>query len=347
MLFYELLTGVRGINAETMEQVFFQILHQPLDAAMMENAGAPPVVRDLILRCTAKAAEQRPQSMREVIVILRGVTDPASAAKTQPMPSTAPAQAPVSEVRSSTNTPRSGRPIVLAFLGVVGVIGIAAGIYLWMHRVPAIPDMVYYPGGAFPFGPDKKPMNLGPFYIDETEVSNAEYAEFCRATGCTPPPGAPELPVTRVTIAQARAYAQWKGKRLPTAPEWERAARGVDGVRYPWGDAEDPKRANLLDNPTLVNHGLMPVKSFAKTPEYQMAGNAWELIDDPVTPSTAAVAMFANLLTPAPTASEKWFQIRGGSYNTPLPAAVTYEYSPIPERFSGPDIGFRCVKTFK
>ena len=91
----------------------------------------------------------------------------------------------------------------------------------------------------------------------------------------------------------------------------------------------------------------MPVKSFAKTPEYQMAGNAWEMVDTPVTPSAAAMAGFASLLTPPPTLDEKWVQIRGGSYNTPLPAAVTYEYGPIPERFSAPDIGFRCVKTFK
>jgi formylglycine-generating enzyme required for sulfatase activity len=149
-----------------------------------------------------------------------------------------------------------------------------------------------------------------------------------------------------VAIAEARAYAQWKGRRLPTAQEWERAARGVDAMRYPWGNEDDPKRANLLDNPTLVNHALMPVRSFAKLPEYQMAGNAWEMIDTPVTPSDAAVAMFSTLVTPAPTREERWVQIRGGSYNTPLPAAVTYEYSPIPERFSGPDIGFRCAKTF-
>jgi formylglycine-generating enzyme required for sulfatase activity len=236
--------------------------------------------------------------------------------------------------------------VVLILVGVIGVLAIAAAIYLWAHRVVAVPGMIYYPGGAFPFGPDKKPVNLGPFYIEETEVSNADYAEFCRATGCATPTGAPDLPVVGVTIAQARAYAQWKGRRLPTAQEWERAARGVDALRYPWGDAEDPKRANLLDNPTLLNHALMPVRSFAKLPEYQMAGNAWELIDTPVTPSDGAVAMFSTLLTPAPTREERWFQIRGGSYNTPLPAAVTYEYSPIPERFSGSDIGFRCAKTF-
>jgi gamma-glutamyl hercynylcysteine S-oxide synthase len=226
-----------------------------------------------------------------------------------------------------------GRPVVLSLVAIIGVIALAAAIYLWAHRVLAVPGMIYYPGGAFPFGPDNKPVNLGPFYIDETEVSNADYAEFCRAMGCTPPAGAPDLPVVGVTIVQARAYAKWKGRRLPIAQEWERAARGVDAMRYPWGKEDDPKRANVLDNPTLVNHALMPVRSFAKLPEYQMAGNVWELIDTPAMP-------------PSPKRDERWIQIRGGSYNTPLSAAVTYEYRPIPESFSGPDIGFRCAKTF-
>jgi len=346
MLFYELLTGARGVQGDTMEQLFYQIMNVPLDPAMLENAGAPPSIRDLVLRCTAKPPEQRPQTMREVIDVLRRATPRSapSGATTRTLTTPAPPPAPAP---TPPMTPHAGRPIVLALLAIIGVIVIAIAIYLWMHRVEAIPGMVYYPGGAFPFGPDQKPVNLGPFYIDETEVSNAEYAEFCRATGCTLPAADPDLPVTNLTIDQARAYAKWKGRRLPTAQEWERAARGVNALRYPWGNEDDPTKANLLDNPTLQKHALMPVHSFTKTPEYQLAGNAWELIDTPVTPSDAAVAMFATLLTPAPTKAERWFQIRGGSYNTPLPAAVTYEYSPIPERFSGPDIGFRTAKTFR
>jgi serine/threonine-protein kinase len=355
MLFFELLTGVRGIQGDTMEQLFYQIMNQPLDADALEKAGVPPTVRDLIVRCTAKAAEQRPQSMSEVIQVVQRATpssrNSASIATTRtlttpPPPPAAPTVTPTVTPLEAPQRPFAGRPVAIGLVAVIGAIVIASGIYLWSKRVVAVPGMIYYPGGAFPFGPDKKPVNLGPFYIDETEVSNADFAEFCRATGCVPPTGAPDLPVVRVTIAQARAYAQWKGRRLPTAQEWERASRGVDALRYPWGNQEDAKRANLLDNPTLVNHALMPVRSFAKTPEYQMAGNAWEMVDTPVTPSDAAVAMFATLVTPAPTRDERWIQIRGGSYNTPLPAAVTYEYSPIPERFSGPDIGFRCAKSF-
>jgi formylglycine-generating enzyme required for sulfatase activity len=237
-------------------------------------------------------------------------------------------------------SPRSGRPVVLGLLAAIGVVTGAAAIYLWAHRVVAVPGMIYYPGGAFPFGPNKKPVNLGPFYIDEAEVSNADFAEFCRATGCAPPTGAADLPVVQITVGDARAYARWKGRRLPTAEEWERAARGVDALRYPWGKDEDPKRANLLDNPTLMHHALMPVRSFAKTPEYQMAGNAWEMVDTPVTPNDVAVVRFAT------SRGERWIQIRGGSYNTPLAAAVTYEYRPIPERYASSEIGFRCAKSF-
>jgi tRNA A-37 threonylcarbamoyl transferase component Bud32 len=374
MLLYELLTGVRGITGETMETVFYQIMNQPLDASRMEEIGVPPVVRDLVLRCTAKASAERPHSLLEVAEVLRGATPggtragaaakaddrtqampvkpPASASgATQTLPMRTPA-APTSAPAAATpepsqqpGSPRFSKIFVLGMVGIIAVIAIAAMVWNWMRRVPAIPGMIYFQAGTFPIGADKKPTPLQAFFLDETEVSNADFAEFCRTTGCTPPQGAPDLPMVGVTISQARAYAQWKGKRLPTALEWERAARGIDGNVYPWGNQADPARANLRDNPTLATHALMPVKSFAATPTYQMAGNAWEMVEGSVTPSAAAVAMFSTLLTPAPTAQEKWIEIRGGSFNTPLPAAVSYEYSPIPERFSSTDIGFRCAKT--
>jgi serine/threonine-protein kinase len=210
--------------------------------------------------------------------------------------------------------------------------------------------MLYVPEGNFLAGPNKKSIQLNAFFIDETEVNNADFAKFCRATAvtiepCSQPSGAPDLPVVNVTVVQARAFAQWKGKRLPTQLEWERVARGVDGDRYPWGDADDPGMANLRDNPALKSHALMPVKSFKQMPAYQMAGNAWEMVEGSVTPDAAAIAKFFGLLDPPPTAQEKWIQIRGGSFNTPIAAAVAYEGTPIPERYAASDIGFRCAKT--
>jgi len=243
----------------------------------------------------------------------------------------------------------SGRKFVALFVGAILFFTIATMIYVWRGRVPAIPGMLYVPEGNFKAGPEAKTTQLNAYFIDETEVTNADFAEFCRATGCDAPKGAPDLPVVNVTIEQARAFAQWKGKRLPTRLEWERLARGVDGDRYPWGNADDPSMANLLDNPSLTTHALMPVKSFKRMPAYQMAGNAWEMIEGNITPDAAAIAKFMSLvkrpLDPPPSASEKWIQIRGGSFNTPISAAVAYEWTAIPERYAAADIGFRCAKT--
>lgn len=251
---------------------------------------------------------------------------------------------------SSTQQPaaasgNTSRLFVLVFVAAIVVAVIAVMVYVWLGRIPAQPGMLYVPEGTFLAGPDRKSTQLNAFFIDETEVSNADFAEFCRATGCAVPAGAPDLPVVNVTVAQARAFARWRGKRLPTQLEWERVARGVDGDRYPWGDADDPSMANVRDNLALSSHVLMPVKSFKRLPAYQMAGNAWEMVEGSVTPDAAAIAKIASLLSPPLTAQEKWIQIRGGSFNTPLSSAVAYEGVPIPERYSSSDIGFRCAKT--
>ncbi len=83
------------------------------------------------------------------------------------------------------------------------------------------------------------------FFIGKTEVTNREYQEFVEETGHRPPDfwegdsypeGEGDHPVRQVSASDARAYAEWRGGRLPTEAEWEKAARGVDGRRYPWGD---------------------------------------------------------------------------------------------------------------
>jgi len=77
----------------------------------------------------------------------------------------------------------------------------------------------------------------------------------------------------------------------------------------------------------------------------QMAGNALEYVEDQTTPSAAAVQQFATVLNPPAMANEPWYSVKGGSFAKPLAAAVTYEWIPIPARYSAPDIGFRCVRS--
>jgi eukaryotic-like serine/threonine-protein kinase len=249
----------------------------------------------------------------------------------------------------------NSKKFVVVFVTAILACVIAVVVYVWMGRIPAQPGMLYVPEGNFHAGAEKKTTQLNAFYMDETEVTNADFAEFCRAispsTTCVAPTGAPDLPVVNITVAQARAFAQWKGKRLPTSQEWERTARGIDGDRYPWGDADDASGANLSDNPKAA-HALMPVKSFKRMPAYQMAGNAWEMVDAPATADASTVEAFLKFagaagaqMNPPPSVDEKWIQIRGGSFQTPVASAVASAFVAIPERYAAADIGFRCAKT--
>ena len=135
------------------------------------------------------------------------------------------------------------------------------------------------------------PVEVGAFYIDETEVTNAQYKQFLDATGYRPehpenflkhwPNGQMPLeladhPVVYVDIDDARAYAKWAGKRLPTEEEWQLAAQSTDDRAWPWGPEDDASRVN-------TGGATMPVRSLplGRSPYgcYHMSGNVYELTE--------------------------------------------------------------------
>ena len=340
ILLFELLSGTKPVSGDTVERLFYAILNEPLNLQPLAQLGVPEPVRNLIARCTAKKAADRPAGFAEVIAELERAT---RAAPAEPAP--APAR-------------RSGKKAAMA----IGVFAIASALALiWNFNRPKPPPpvldtstgvMMLVPEGEFLYGPDKKREELPSYYIDRTEVTNAAYAKFSAATGRSLPPGFPENrpddPVVNVTIADAQQFARWANKRLPTAMEWERAARGTDGRTYPWGNDSDASKANLRGNNSLPQSGIVRAAAFdagaSPVRALNMAGNVWEVTADTGTPSPALIAHFSVIVQPPPGATEPWYTMRGGSFNTPLSHAVTYEWSTIPARFHAPDIGFRCVR---
>ena len=357
LLLFELLTGTRVVNGETMESVFYQILSVPVDVSAMEIAGVPPSVRSLVQRCTEKKPENRVQSFRTVINELRSAIGGDGGSRTQAMPPPSgtaalpvagPARTPAPTVVNAppqvrpvadAAPPKSGSPMLWIAVAVIGVAVAGAGAWWFTRGAPQIDGMIYIPAATFLAGAENKSTKLPAFYIDETEVSNAEY---CRVMSCQPMPGTGDLPVVNIPVAKAREYAQKAGKRLPTSLEWERAVRGTEGLAFPWGAAVDPSKANVKDN---AGKGLVAVRQFPGYPARQMIGNAWEMVEGPAQPSAQAIARFASLLNPPPTAGEEWVVMRGGSFNEDLSPGLAFDEGYIPARFADPLIGFRCAKS--
>ncbi|OGW17552.1 MAG: hypothetical protein A3K09_02140 [Nitrospinae bacterium RIFCSPLOWO2_12_FULL_47_7] len=147
-------------------------------------------------------------------------------------------------------------------------------------------EMVYVPAGKFIMGAndgedDEKPMHevfLKGFYMDKYEVTNAQYKKFKPAH--TFPTGREDFPVVNVSWYEAGEYAKWAGKRLPIEVEWEKAARGTDGRKWPWGNVWDKTKCNTSDSGIWdsVKVGSYP-QSVSPYSCYDMAGNVWEWTD--------------------------------------------------------------------
>jgi len=221
--------------------------------------------------------------------------------------------------------------------------------------------LLFIPAGPFVMGSanndlaaqaNEKPQTtifLNAYWIDQTEVTNAHYAQCVQDGLCIEPASAnyplpkfADHPVTNVDWSQAKLYCTWAKRRLPTEAEWEKAARGLDGAIWPWGNkSPDETFANFAIN------GTQPVGSFAKGASraygaLDMAGNVWEWVNDWYVGDYYKTMPTDNPPGPRDGVSNLRV-VRGGSWGTnvsSIRAANRNGNAPTEQRST---IGFRCA----
>lgn len=179
-------------------------------------------------------------------------------------------------------------------------------------------------------------VHVGNFDITRDEITNAQYNACATAGACAKAgravsdtniqrdPGffASNYPVMAVSWYDADAFCRWTGGRLPTEEEWERAARGTDGRRYPWGNLFEPDRANLDSNyPTPVG-------------KYPRGASPYGVMD-----------MAGNVFEWTATSADGKYVVRGGGWTKyTFRGRVTDRGTWLEPTFANYDVGFRCVR---
>ncbi len=224
-------------------------------------------------------------------------------------------------------------------------------------------EMALIPGGEFQMGKnnggDYSPAHsviIDSFYIDRYEVTNAQYYKFCLETERALPeywgmeefhcgPDYPDHPVIGVSWNDARAYAIWVGKRLPTEAEWEYAARGgLLDKNYPNGDELDSSQGSYSNKG--VTPGSMPVGSYPSNGFglHDMIGNVNEWVADYYDGGYFEISPSEN---PAGPEDGKFKVIRGGGWHTGPYCCRVYHRSALPGNWLDINVGFRCAKDIR
>jgi eukaryotic-like serine/threonine-protein kinase len=205
---------------------------------------------------------------------------------------------------------------------------------------------------------EEKPTHtvyLDDFYIDRYEVTNVMY-KACVDTGACQPPdqttsstrdsyyGNTEydnFPVIFVGWEDANAYCQWRGMKLPSEAQWEKAARGPDGRTYPWGENIDDTYANYNDSAGDTTEVGSYEKGKSPYGLYDMAGNAWEWVADWF---SSSYYLDTPLTNPPGPVSGDYRVLRGGSWHNQAETVATSSrgWNQL-EFFENTDFGFRCA----
>jgi formylglycine-generating enzyme required for sulfatase activity len=240
---------------------------------------------------------------------------------------------------------------MIAAEGLSEAANLSEGLPQGTDEMALIPAGPFLMGGAFDEERPRHRIMLDAYWIDQFEVTNGRYAEFLRATGAPEPQywnksdrfhsgeKYPRHPIVGISWFEAKAYCEWKGKRLPTEAEWEKAARGGrEGFAFPWGDTPDHARANY------EGQGTLPVGSFLPNDYglFDMSGNVWEWVADWFDQNFYEKSPEVN---PTGPSAGKEKVLRGGSYADGIgPNRVAHRHW-YPPTAQYKWLGVRCAKS--
>ncbi len=241
--------------------------------------------------------------------------------------------------QESSESEKTGKKI-----GPPGMVLIPTGDFMFGTNSPDLTTMPLQLQKVRKWGEDQKPQKklyLDAFFIDQYEVTNEQYIKFDRDYPF--PLGNHNNPAVNISWFKAKAYCESLGKRLPTEMEWEKAARGPEGRKFPWGNEFDPQKANTGFSKLSSSS---PVGTFPEDVSYynvyDMAGNVSEW-------TSSWYQRYADSKYKSSNFGKIYKVTRGGSfqdmghYELEIFSTTTFRYFNRPEEWAG-DTGFRCVK---
>lgn len=227
-------------------------------------------------------------------------------------------------------------------------------------------SMTLIPGGRFIMGKGSRPIDpakqykdnpaheviLDTFYIDKTEVTNAQYQTFCQATKHNLPefwsrkeypsgPEFPDHPVMGISYSDALAYAAWAGKRLPTEAEWEYAAKGgLTDKDFPNGNDLTSTEANFApDGKSPLKVGSFPANGYGL---FDMSGNVVEWVADYYDKDYYSNSPREN---PQGPVIGRFRVVRGGGWHSGESCCRINYRNALPSNWADFNVGFRCAKS--